>query len=566
MTLIGRGWVWGFMAKMGKGFHRKDGKGAKVLFFSLRSLRLGGKDFFHREDAKGAKRGEGRRLAAIAGILFVGFVGWAVVMLGQMPFDGLYGQDAFAYYDYAVGPLRATLRAGQPVPPFTWPPGYPLLVALVSFGLGTGPLAGQVVSVLAGAAAPVFTLLLAYEVWGRARGDCPHGAARAPLAAALLVGCMGQLRQSSVVVMADTLGLAAATLGVWALARYGRVGQVGWLWLAAAGMSLAVLTRWAYALAALPICVYAGLCLAQTGRRQGWRRAVGDAVVAAVVVVLALWPLWGPVGRFLMGGGGGQSYLVDLEVYVWNPLNALRRQFMTADGLLAYRLPNGVYYALTPLHRFFLTPLLGGLLLPGLWAVWREGGRAGRWLLLGWWGVVAAFHAGAPWQNFRFVLAFLPPAAITAAVGWGWVRERMPAGWRWLATAWLVAGLAWMSWGGWTLTRSFVERKEADLQTVAWLEGKVPADGQLIAFQLTATIQHYSAMETQELFFMTEADLARWAGAGRPSYLFIDAANVARQWRERSPGRNYEWLRDNAGLVVVGERGEYTLFRVGNAD
>ncbi|GAB4165153.1 MAG: hypothetical protein Fur0021_40680 [Candidatus Promineifilaceae bacterium] len=494
---------------------------------------------------------------AAAGLILVVFGGLPAWMLRQLPFDGLYGQDAFAYYDYAVGPLLGALRAGQPIPPFTWPPGYPLLVALASFAVGTEPLAGQVVSILAGAVAPVFTLLLAYEVWGRERGDLA-----APLAAALLVGCMGQLRQSSVVVMADTAGLAAATAGMWALARYGRERRAGWLWLAAAGMSLAVLTRWAYALAALPAVVFALLCLAQTGRQKGWGRAAGTAIGAAIMVMLALWPLWEPVGRFLAGDGGGQSYLVDLEVYVWNPLNALRRQFLTADGLLEYRLPNGLYYALTPAHRFFLTPLLAVLLLPGLWVVWKEGDRAGRWLLLGWWGVVAAFHAGAPWQNFRFVLAFLPPVAITAAVGWAWARQRMPARWRWLATVWLLVGLAWMSWGGWSLTRSFVERKQADLQTVAWLAGEMPADAQLIAFQLTATIQHYSAIETQELFFMTETDLARWVAAGRPSYLFMEVANVERQWRDRSPGRNYEWLREQVGLVVAGQRGQYTLFRV----
>ena len=30
-------------------------------------------------------------------------------------------------------------------------------------------------------------------------------------------------------------------------------------------------------------------------------------------------------------------------------------------------------------------------------------------LILGWAGVVYAFHAGAAWQNFRFTLAYLPP-------------------------------------------------------------------------------------------------------------------------------------------------------------
>ena len=56
-------------------------------------------------------------------------LGLPILLVGMavLPrFDGLYGQDPFAYYDYATGPLRSALLALQLPPPFTWPPGYPL--------------------------------------------------------------------------------------------------------------------------------------------------------------------------------------------------------------------------------------------------------------------------------------------------------------------------------------------------------------------------------------------------------------------------------------------------------
>src|SRR3954447_22455836 len=80
-------------------------------------------------------------------------------------FDGLYGQDPYAYYDYAVGPLRTALLHLSPPPPFFWPPGYPLFVALASLVVGIAPQAGQLVSLTCGALAAVFTLRLAREVW-----------------------------------------------------------------------------------------------------------------------------------------------------------------------------------------------------------------------------------------------------------------------------------------------------------------------------------------------------------------------------------------------------------------
>src|SRR5579863_5330207 len=56
-------------------------------------------------------------------------------------FDGLYGQDAYAYFDYGAISVRQSLSTVAPLQPFFWPPGYPLLVALASFAVGPTALA-----------------------------------------------------------------------------------------------------------------------------------------------------------------------------------------------------------------------------------------------------------------------------------------------------------------------------------------------------------------------------------------------------------------------------------------
>ena len=53
-------------------------------------------------------------------------------------FDGLYGQDSFAYVDYALGPLTDSLRRLDLPPDFYWPLGYPLLVSLLALATGLG--------------------------------------------------------------------------------------------------------------------------------------------------------------------------------------------------------------------------------------------------------------------------------------------------------------------------------------------------------------------------------------------------------------------------------------------
>ena len=468
-------------------------------------------------------------------------------------FDGLYGQDAFAYYDYAIGPLRESLLAFRPWPPFFWPPGYPLLISALSLVTGKVPLAGQTISLLAGSLTPVFTALLVREV----RNDASDSFT--PFAAGLTVALTGQLWQSSAVVMADTTGVAAATLGAWALARYGRQG--GGMWLALAGVSLAfaTFTRWIYGLVALPCAVYASLVVVRRGRA-----AVGHAALALLAASVFLAPLLGSAFSLLSGQTTGlASFAGNLQTHHWHPLHAIRREFDTPDGHLRYSLPNGLYYALAPAHRYYFTPLLALFLLPGLWAVWHARARSAElwWLVVGWAVIVYLYHAGDPYQNFRFTLAYLPPLAALAALGAQQLRTRLRR-WRWRLGLWLVIGWGAMALGGWQLTQDFVARKDADLETVRQVEGRLPGNARLLTFGLTLTFQHYSALDTLELYSQTPSTLSELLADGRPTFVLVDAANIESQWAEQPLGETYLWLRESLSLSPIAQFGAYTLSRV----
>ncbi len=510
-------------------------------------------------------------------------LGLPILLVGMavLPrFDGLYGQDPFAYYDYATGPLRSALLALQLPPPFTWPPGYPLLVALVSFVLGTVPQAGQAVSLLAGALVLIFTALLAHEVWRVEGGGWsgppstlhpPLSTLYVPLLAGLLAALVGQLWQSSVVVMADTTGLASATIGMWALARYGRKdsprpASMAWLLFAAGTLAFAVLTRWAYALVAIPATAYALIVLARRGRATAFRHGLAAGLMVLLVfspvILSTLRSILSPIESTV-------PYIVDLQVYSWNPLNALRREFVTSDGLLSYPWPNGLWYALAPAHRFYFTSLLAPLLLPGLWAVARRRAAAPLFLLVGWVAAIYIFHAGAPWQNFRFNLAHLPPLAILVAIGVEtialWLVRRLHNGTvRRLAllvlTGYVLTGMLLMARGGWRLTQSFVDRKNTELALVRQVEAKVQPDAQLVTFGLTLTFQHYSHLPTYEIYYLDEPALKALASAPQPLYVLLNLDNVETQWQGETPEGNYRWLQEHTKLRPVADLVPYTLF------
>lgn len=477
-------------------------------------------------------------------------------------FDGLYGQDPFAYYDYAVGPLRASLSDFAAPPPFHWPPGYPLLVALASFITGPQPLAGQAVSLLAGALVPLLTALLAREVWPPSRssyhGDMsPRAALTVPFIAGALVACAPQLWQSSIVVMSDTAGLAAATGGAWALLRYGRTRRGGWLALAAVCLACAILTRWAYALVALPCVAYTGWLVARSvgpERLRMVRHAIGAGAFGAALLAPLI---WAALPALLPAASRDPSFAADLLVYRWRPLNMVRRDFATADGRLTYILPNGVYYATLLARPLYFTPVLAWPLLLGLWRALR---RPTPQLLLitGWLAVVLAFHAGTPWQNVRFALACAPPCAILIALGLASIHERGGRPARLAAITLLALGLAWMLVTGPQLLDNFIDRKEADVAVARTIAA--PPDARLLTFGLTLTLRHYTSYEVIDLSTVDPAALAFLLADTRPTLVLLDVTNIERQWGDRPLGANYRWLRDHGTLTPAAKHGRYTLF------
>lgn len=493
--------------------------------------------------------------------------GWLVLTSG---FSGLYGQDAYAYFDYATGPLRESLRAGRPYPPFQWTPGYPLLVALLSFVLGVVPAAGQLVSLISGALVPVFTALLAQEL------DCARrnrfGLAF-PILAGLFVALNGHLWQPSVVVMSDAAALAAVTAGIWALARYRRQPQGRWHVLAVAALAFAVFTRLAYVLVVAPAGIAAAILLNRQPRRQALRHALPAMFVAVII--------WLPIARPMLASllDSGQDMIAFAntgQIYKWNPLTALRRVHVSADGLLQYTLPNGLFYALTPARAFYFSPLIAVFILPGLWSVRQARNPVSLLFLVGWPAAVFLFHAGTPWQSFRFTLVYLPPLAILAALGvmetLDYVREcplfrrsGSVARCRLLTLAvglWLLVGLSWMAAGAYRYTSNFIAHAQTSLNTAQWVEEQVPADAHLVTFGLTLTLEHESKLEVHDIYFMTPEELAILLAGERPVYLFLDLDSVLSQWEGRAPATNYHWLREGPGLQEVGREGEYTLFVV----
>jgi hypothetical protein len=299
-------------------------------------------------------------------------------------------------------------------------------------------------------------------------------------------------------------------------------------------------------------------------RRHTLLHGVSAVLLASVILLPVLGP---PMLGLLTHPTVPAPFAGNLQVYSWSPLNALRSDFPnTPDGHLSYALANGAYYATAPGNLAFFGPLLAPWALLGVWVAVRHWRRPPLLLVVGWAASVYVFHAGAPWQNFRFTLAYLPPLAILVATGldWTWTkfadtRIRIFLG------ALATLGLLSMAAGGVRLMQGFIDRKDDELALVRWVEGQTSPGARLLSFGPTLALRHYSQLPTLDLFDVTPSDLSLQVATAEPVFVLVDEASIAQQWLDRSPGVNLSALRSDPGLVQFGVHGSYTLFRVGTA-
>lgn len=458
-------------------------------------------------------------------------------------FDGLYGQDAFAYLEQGMA-IAANLPAGHPPPrDFFWPNGYPAMVAVFVALLYPGAGAGQIPALLTGAA-------LSPLAYAGSRALFAGTGHTTGLLAGLFVAVAGQPILSSISIMSDAPALFWAALATWLLVTAWHRPHRRW-WLAAAGAALAaaIVTRWLYVLLA-PAFIWYGLQQARRRLVPWWELLLPLASAALILLPqLAL-----SLGDF--------DWLLHSWLLGWQPANALTGTFDNIEGRFDNRRTNFIYYALPAMHPAYLFPLFG---LAACWAViclWRQRSWDILTLLLGWAALVYLFLAGIPYQNFRYGLALYWPPLLLAAHGmadmWqrSWARQR-----RALEVCILLCLLATSYWS-YRMLNAFLPLQNERKAVAREVALALPPDATLLTFGLTATLRHYTALDVREFYDYEPAALAGITAGGAPVYLLLDVGNVQSQWQGLAPDEKYRWLIGRRGLEPLAQFPPYTLFLI----
>lgn len=477
-----------------------------------------------------------------------------LALVAAVPFDGLYGQDAYAYYQYARE-LFAAITHAQIPPPFWWSLGYPTLLDAGFFVGGIHVGAAQMVTLLCGALVAPFAFALAYEA-------APTQKIVAGWVAGLLCVVGGQLAQSSIVIMADAPALMFATLGAWLLLRYARTRAQLLLALASFAVGMAVWTRWQNLifagvwLAALAVIEFRA---ARFSKSSFARMALAVGIVGLVLLPQVL------IRAITNAPLAGQSWLEG-----WSPANFFSRTFDNADGHFEYALPVALFYAQVVAHPAYLFAMLTPLFIPGCWEIGRMNSQQHERqvalrrlpiavLLLGWILGMYIFLAGIPYENFRFPLGFFTPLAVVTGIGAGWVwarwNSRRAHGFIaiWLALALLVMGY----WQPRVLAPVW-ESKTRQLAHARWLETKLLPDALLYTMSIDGAVHEYTNLRVENLWDMDPAKLT----PETPTYLYADTNNIETQWRGKLPDQLVRALTETNLLHPLDSFDGWTLFRV----
>jgi len=522
-------------------------------------------------------------------------------LLARFPYDGLYGQDAYAYYYQAKAILQdMTGQASQPWQLFSgaqlyhWPVGYHLLIIVGQIITGSAA-GGRAITIVLAGGAVILLYLLVGELW-------PGATFRTRVLAGLIAGgllpLVATFTRMGLSVMADVPALFWGLLGIFCCLRAWPVQErvnstakssVAWAVAGGLALGLAMLNRYGAIFFALPVVAY--YLMRRLSRSETQRRRAVTADPA---------PWWALLG-FVVGMLPQLVYLIAYRelnltgaagvssgdwLNSWSPGNLFSTTVTGPDGTSTFGQPMLVFYLLAPLYdsdagflsAFYLPALVlgaGVIVRTRIWPIVT--------LLVVWWLPPVFFFAGTPYQAQRFALTYVP--VFLALIGVGAMtaiarlletvrgvdrRNRAP-----LAAAALVV-IACLGLGvykeqgsvrGWMGIHESFKVEEQAVLTLAreaagpYAEGNPP---RLVAFGMTSALYHYTQWPTIELFNSDQETVAHFLDSPGPHLLVIPEAGMSGQWANTPLAARWHWLQSNYSLTPQGTARAYSVYTIGS--
>ncbi|MFT4680519.1 MAG: hypothetical protein ACI9YU_000347 [Flavobacteriales bacterium] len=348
-------------------------------------------------------------------------VGWLIVKFG-FDFNGLYGQDAYAYLLHSRE-WKAFFIGGAIPSSFYWPPNYSIVSALLAFIVGTEFVSLQLISVLSMAG-----LAYVLDSWFRKEYDLEKDTRIAFITLAFLLSpYMFRLGQQSI---SEMLTMVFITGSFYHLKQYLQHEKVRSLLLWSVTAALSITTRYPAVIVLIAPILFMGFRLIRKGQ---FTRLLAGTIVGLVPVLVAVW--WKT-----KSGGMEQVMSADL-LQNWSVSQLFQTEFSRDEGNFSFMFPNILFNLSALVHPG--TVFFGVLLLP--FAFKKLKNNTARLLAAISFLIYALFLSGVPVQNTRLMTFSYPLLVMISFPGFveltNWIKsKRIPT--TLLFTACLIVQIA----------------------------------------------------------------------------------------------------------------------------
>jgi hypothetical protein len=454
---------------------------------------------------------------------------WRYFILETTPFDGLYGQDPYAYLNFSRS--LSLFISGIELPPFFWPWGYPIVLA-ISESLGANPVT---INILFGTLIPGLIFILGKQLdlsfWGA-------------LTAALVTLTSGQLTLSSLVLMSDIAALFWILLSCIFLLKYLKtkhiVAGIG----SSSAIALAGVTRWLSLIVIIPWGILA------------WRQCrdlIKISLMAIPVVVLCGIQIW--LSQNDQFPSFGHHFLGN-----WRISNFWSSSLSGLEGVTIHRFPNFIFYTKAFSDSFFISPIFGILALFGVHHLVKSSKKDVLILLAFWWLSTYLFLCGLPVQNPRYCIPLIPVIALVIGFGFDFFSAKAKNIGAALALLILITLFLNTKTNHGQIVRMLGVYNQ-DKEIAQEVYDSIGDGATLYAFGLTLTIQHYyPQIDTHELFFESPETMSNLRGG--QNYLVMNPEIIDSQWKNTQIGETVGWLKANYQTKIVARYGSYSLFKI----
>ena len=497
------------------------------------------------------KQPEGKSNTYYLILLFVLSFAFRLLLIIIFRFDGLYGQDAYAYLEFSKR-FHEAISAFQIPPHFYWPLGFYIFTSVFTiFTLGNFEVASLLVSLNSGSLCAGFVYLLAFEL---ASGMGENERKKISLYAGLITAFSPVLVKSSIVIMSDSLSLMFASWAMWQFVKYFNKQKTLHIISSSALLALAVMTRYGYVFLLVPMALYLIYKILKSGINKS--RIIRDIFFAVFCGTIVFSPqlyyiLYYGIPNFHSENGLG------VWPTSWSILNFIRKDFTTFDGTMHYTLWNGLYNLSPVFHPMYLSAF-GITFLIGLYYIIKRKAYAFLIFTLSWILVYYIYFSGSPFQALRFLMSFLPPMALVSAFGISEMKIKNK-----LKNILLYAGLSVMIIYGFYHMYTFNKQKNNELEVVNTVINYIPDSSTVFAFDVTMAVNHYTKLNAIELFNVKEDEIKnKIDSSGHDIYFILPVENIKSQWAGLPLEKKYDMIKSNYPLQTVTSANRFKILKV----